>query len=138
MTTPTLPDLTILPEDQDSPEVQSLIAAMYAELTTYYGEAQKGRFTPLNVNQPGAWFLVARVGGNAIACGAVLPLEAGVGEVKRMYVVPAWRSNGVAEAVLADLEGRALDYGYDAPAAGDRFSPDCSHPALRTHGIPPQ
>jgi GNAT superfamily N-acetyltransferase len=56
-------------------------------------------------------FVVARLDGLLVGCGAVRVLEPGVGEVKRMYVRPAARRRGVAQAVLATLEATAREMG---------------------------
>jgi putative acetyltransferase len=57
------------------------------------------------------FFVVARLDGQSVGCGAVRVLESGIGEVKRMYVRPKARRRGVAQAVLAALEQTALAMG---------------------------
>jgi GNAT superfamily N-acetyltransferase len=57
-------------------------------------------------------FVVARLNCCAIGCGAVRPLEDGVGEVKRMYVRAEARRMGVARKILATLEEVAKNQGY--------------------------
>jgi GNAT superfamily N-acetyltransferase len=39
--------------------------------------------------------------------------QPGVGEVKRMYVVPTARRRGVSRRLLTGLEARAADLGYE-------------------------
>ena len=57
--------------------------------------------------------LVARdEDGTALGCGALRGIADGVGELKRMYVVPAARGRGVAKVVLAALEDDARDRGW--------------------------
>jgi putative acetyltransferase len=65
-----------------------------------------------DVADPQLTFLVARIDGHAAGCGALRPLEPGVGEVKRMFVRPAFRGRGVARQVLAALEAAARARGY--------------------------
>jgi len=61
--------------------------------------------------QPNVVFAVARtVEGKAVACGAVV-VEAGRGELKRMFVKPVYRSRGIAQAMLSFLEGEAMHRG---------------------------
>lgn len=56
---------------------------------------------------PNVTFVVARDGaGAAVGCGAVVR-EAGWAELKRMYVRPALRGQGVARAILGFLEQQA-------------------------------
>jgi putative acetyltransferase len=38
--------------------------------------------------------------------------EPGVGELKRMYVIPSYRGRGIGRAVLDGLETRARELGY--------------------------
>lgn len=56
-------------------------------------------------------FLLGRYEGQVVACGAVRPLDAGVAELKRMYVKPSARRRGFARRLLAELEAvaRALE-----------------------------
>jgi putative acetyltransferase len=63
---------------------------------------------------PGIDFLVADRGGELLACGASrrMPAEAETGslayaEIKRMYVAPAARGQGLGRQVLSALEQRA-------------------------------
>jgi GNAT superfamily N-acetyltransferase len=49
-------------------------------------------------------FLLARYQGEVVACGAVRPLEPGLAELKRMYVVPQARRQGFARRLLDELE----------------------------------
>jgi putative acetyltransferase len=81
--------------------------ALYPEL---FGED-----TPLPTNSPaveGSVYLVAYREGRPVGCGALRPLQPWVAEVRRMYVTQAARRAGVAKAVLAELERRALGMGY--------------------------
>jgi putative acetyltransferase len=57
-------------------------------------------------------FVVARLNGLAIGCGAIRLLEEGIGEIKRMFVHPDARRLGVARKVLATLEETAKKLGY--------------------------
>jgi GNAT superfamily N-acetyltransferase len=56
-------------------------------------------------------FLVGRVGGRPVACGALRRLDAGTGEIKRMYVAPGSRGTGVGRRVLDELERHARALG---------------------------
>lgn len=67
------------------------------------------------VERPRGTFVVARVGGEAVACGALRPLpggEPGVAEVKRLWVEPSARRLGLARRVLARLVEAARELGY--------------------------
>jgi len=51
-------------------------------------------------------FLGAYDGGRLVACGAVKRMDARYGELKRMFVLPAYRRRGAAAAILQALEDR--------------------------------
>jgi GNAT superfamily N-acetyltransferase len=106
------PDLRIESVPFDHPEAEVLRAAQHAELTVRYGtpDSEPG---PAPTAADTAVFLLARdVDGAAVGCGALRELGDGIGEVKRMYVVPARRRSGVAGAVLAALEAEAGRRGW--------------------------
>lgn len=84
-----------------------LIDAAYQELVDRYGPEGRSQV------RPGARFLTAAVDGLAVGCGAVQPAGPGLGEVKRMYVVPAYRGRGIARALLGALEELARSLGHD-------------------------
>jgi putative acetyltransferase len=71
-------------------------------------------------------FLVARVDGRAVGCGALLIGKEGEAEIKRMFVVPRLRGRQLGRGILAGLEAQAraagvrvlrLETGVRQPAA---------------------
>ena len=62
---------------------------------------------------PGTAWLVLYEDDMPVACGGLRPLAAGVAEIKRMFVTEAARGRGHGRALLAELERRARDAGYD-------------------------
>ena len=46
--------------------------------------------------------------------GALRELEPGIAEIKRMYVLPAYRGAGIAGRILEELERRARGRGFQA------------------------
>jgi GNAT superfamily N-acetyltransferase len=60
----------------------------------------------------GVEFVAGFVDGRPVACGALEPLGDGVGEIKRMYVRPAYRGQGLSRLILAALEELAVQRGY--------------------------
>jgi DNA-binding MarR family transcriptional regulator/GNAT superfamily N-acetyltransferase len=61
---------------------------------------------------PAGDFLVMRVETDVVACGGLQPHTRSVGEIKRMWVDPAWRGCGLAVRLLDALEDRAAELGY--------------------------
>ena len=96
-----------------SPTARGLIEALNAELSSRYPEdgATHFRLDPEEVAPGRGTFLVAVREGRPLGCGAVRRIEAGVGEVKRMYVAPEARGAGIGRAVLQALEAEARALG---------------------------
>jgi putative acetyltransferase len=113
-------------ESVNQPEIMALIEALDAyQKPLYPAESHHGiDFSALS--QDNVIFIVARsADGAAVGCGAIV-LEAGYGELKRMYTAPSARGRGVARAILAALEAEAsrrkvsvfrLETGYLQPEA---------------------
>jgi GNAT superfamily N-acetyltransferase len=94
---------------------------LLGELIAYFNEIYPGRAarpgsvtTPDEMVAPHGAFLIGYEDGEPVAIGGLRPLEeAGVCEIKRMYVVPAARSRGTGRALLAALENAARAIGYE-------------------------
>ncbi|MEK8047509.1 GNAT family N-acetyltransferase [Ideonella margarita] len=98
-------------EPADQPGVVALIAALDAYQDSLYPPEARYALDLGALTQPNVLFAVARdAQGAAVGCGAVvlggLP-GADVGEVKRMYVAPAARGQGVAHQLMQLLEAAA-------------------------------
>jgi len=105
--------VVIAPEPEDSRDAQQCVAAYYAELDRRF----EGGFDPGNGGYAGkpaeasGLFLVARLHGRAVGCGALKPLDASTAEIKRMWVAPDARGLGVARRLLEALEDHARQAG---------------------------
>lgn len=99
--------------DAGNPDFIELVRHLDAELAIRDGDdhAFYNQFNQLNQIRQA---VVAYHDGRAVGCGALKPLEAGVMEVKRMFVLPEWRGQGIASKVLAELEGWAVELGMHA------------------------
>jgi GNAT superfamily N-acetyltransferase len=131
--------MEIRPERFGSPLTQALADAQQAELTErHHGSPGSGSMpTPEYFQPPDGEFLVAFEDGEAVACGGVGRLDAGTGELRRMYVLPAHRGRGLGRAMLEHLEetARALGYakmrletGNEAPEALGLYTAAGYHP----------
>ena len=106
-----MPDVRLAPAAWDDPDVRRLTAAQQAELRARYEGGQEPG-TPPSAADVAVVLLARDAGGEALGCGALRPLEDGVAEIKRMYVVPAARGRGLSKLVLAGLEAAARDRGW--------------------------
>jgi len=99
------------------PPASELIEAMVAEGVQVYGRRLDIRgapaATPEQLSPPGGTYLVVYDDDRPVAGGGVKRLGDGVGEIKRMYVVPEARSRGIARLLLGALEDAARALGYD-------------------------
>ncbi len=122
MTQKTIMELSISVEIESvhTPDALMLIEQLTHELAPRYPDSKAGGagFRPTDMDVPGACFVVARLDGAAVGCGAIRPFaeagEAGVAEVKRMFVQPAHRGKGFSRRILAKLEEAARGFGYHA------------------------
>jgi putative acetyltransferase len=103
--------MTIAFESPDQPEVIGLIAELDAYQDTLYPAESRYAVDLAALKQSNVLFAVARDrAGQAIGCGAIV-LYAEYGELKRMYVTPRGRGQGVAKKLLAVLESQAIASG---------------------------
>lgn len=98
-------------ESPDQPEVIALITELDAYQDTLYPPESRYALDLAALKQPNVLFAVARDdAGYAIGCGALV-LCPEFGELKRMYVSPRGRGQGVAKKLLALLESEAIASG---------------------------
>ncbi|MEU7948582.1 GNAT family N-acetyltransferase [Micromonospora taraxaci] len=90
------------------PEIAALVVAQQRELR----EADGGLDGQIFMPHDDVRYLAVVVNGRAVACGGLQALDAETGEVKRMYVRPAYRRRGVARQLLAALEECAFRQGH--------------------------
>jgi putative acetyltransferase len=103
--------VTIAFESLDQPEVIALIAELDAYQDTLYPPESRYAVDLASLTPSNVLLAVARDGtGHAIGCGAIV-LYAEYGELKRMYVRPRGRGQGVAKKLLAMLELHAIQSG---------------------------
>lgn len=67
---------------------------------------------PAELGPPDGAFLVGYVDDEPVCCGGLKRLPDGACEIKRMYVAPAARGQGVARVLLRALEDAARSLGY--------------------------
>jgi putative acetyltransferase len=98
-------------ESPNQVDVISLIAELDAYQDMLYPAEARYALDLTALEQTNVLFAVVRDGGGvALACGAVV-LSGSYGELKRMYVRPAYRAKGLAAQILSHLETEALKRG---------------------------
>ena len=103
--------MNIALESPDQPDVVELITELDRYQSALYPPESNHFVDIATLAQPGVLFAVARCSdGAAGACGAIV-LGPDYGEIKRMYVHPRLRGQGVAKALLAFLETAARERG---------------------------
>lgn len=103
--------------DPRSADARTCVEAYFRELDARFdggfdpargGPADAGEFEP-----PDGLFLVARLDGQAVGCGALRVTARGVGEIKRMWVATSARGLGIAQRMIDALERHAARLGLD-------------------------
>ena len=98
-------------ESPDQPEVIALIAELDAYQDTLYPPEARYALDLAALKQPNVAFAVARdASQRAVGCAAVV-VDGTQGELKRMYLRPAARGQGLAQQLLQVLEAAAAGMG---------------------------
>lgn len=105
--------LTLARTTSENTDFQLLVRQLDQYLAEIDG-AEHGFYAQFNKIDLIRHAVVAYADGAPVGCGAFKEFEPGVVEIKRMYVAPAHRRQGVAQAVLAELEAWAAKLGYPA------------------------
>jgi GNAT superfamily N-acetyltransferase len=109
-------EITVRAEAADSLIAVRLVDAMVTEMDQLYGQPPGGGVgsgaSPSDFTPPTGAFLVIYAGGRPVACGGLKRDDDGVAEIKRMYVVPEARRQGLGRQLLDALEDRARELGY--------------------------
>jgi putative acetyltransferase len=92
---------------------RALITELNAELSGMYPEPGANHFglDPEEVAPGRGAFLVVRLHGAPVGCGALRRLDTQTGELKRMYVAPSARGTGLGRRLVAALEAEARALG---------------------------
>nr|WP_315481708.1 GNAT family N-acetyltransferase [uncultured Undibacterium sp.] len=97
--------------DSNNSDFQSMVVELDRYLAMTDGD-EHAFYAQYNKSDGLKYVVVAYDGDRALGCGAIKHYADGVMEVKRMYVVPAARGQGIAAAVLAELEKWTLELKY--------------------------
>jgi len=116
--------LTITPESPLTQDGRRLIDGSQAALLEVFTPDEIFTFSPEELAAPDTTFLVARDGGVALGCVAMVDCGDYV-EVKRLYVPTEGRGRGIARLLMEALETRAAGSGKGAVMleTGDALKP---------------
>ena len=103
-------EVVLVPRADD--DVAALIGELNDELGALYTPEQRHGLALDAIFQPHIRFFVVRREDRAVGCGGVAFLD-GFAELKRMYVRPELRGQGVADALIVRLAAEALASGRD-------------------------
>lgn len=106
----------------DDPVATLLVGRVQQEYVTRYGGPDEAAVDPAEFVPPEGLFLVAEVAGEPAGCGAWRVYPPGGIEIKRVYVEPGFRRRGLAQLIVAALEGSAVAAGHRSVVlnTGDR------------------
>ena len=94
-------------------DFQCLTRLLDADLDARYGALQAA-YNPYNASAALDTVVTAYVDQIPVGCGAFKPYDAATVEIKRMFVRPEYRGQGIAGRILAELEAWARELGYTA------------------------
>ena len=100
--------ITITQERPDTPEAISLIDELEAILSPGYPPESRHGYSVQKLIDQGVAFFLIRVDSTPAGCGGIQLFGTQYGELKRMYVRPAFRGNGLARQLIDRLAAHAL------------------------------
>jgi putative acetyltransferase len=103
--------IAIAAERPDHPEAIALIESSDAYMAALYPAQSNHLLDVWSLMHPDVTFIVARIDGRMMGCGAVVDSGEGWAEIKRMFVSPAARGRRIGRRLLERLEVIAAERG---------------------------
>lgn len=98
----------------DCAEARVLIEALDTEIAALYPESKIVGIDAAEFERAGGYFAIARMEGLAIGCGGFRPLDDHCVEIKRMFVLPEARRQGIGRQILRHLEEEVRRRSYSS------------------------
>lgn len=95
--------IKLIRTNSDDSDFRQLVALLDKDLQIRDG-SEHSFYAQFNKIDKIRHVVVAYLGGEAVGCGAIKEYEAGVAEIKRMFVRPERRGRGIAKSILSELE----------------------------------
>ncbi len=105
--------IVITRERPDSPDARALVLELEAHLERFYPPESRHGYSVDKLIREGVAFFVVRYQGEPAGCGGVQLVGGEYGELKRMYVRPAFRGLGLAKQLVVHLADYARAHGVD-------------------------
>ena len=111
--------ISVLPaaNDSDTQAVRQLFEEYAASLAIdlcFQNFKRELASLPGDYSPPRGALFLAHADGSAVGCVGLRPFSESVGEIKRLYVVPAFRGRGLARALVSAAVAAARRIGYRA------------------------
>lgn len=109
------PPVSLQDADPDDPAAIACLAAYFALLSgviTGFPDQPLPLADAAAFRPPAGAFLLARAGAAPLGCVSLRPHAADIAEVKRLWVAPEARGQGLARRLMDRIEDRARSLGY--------------------------
>jgi putative acetyltransferase len=107
-----MPDgLALVRTCSDDPRLGPLLAELDDFLHSTDGDELHEKVAPFNRLDIAACVVIAEWNGEPAGCGALRRRDGAEGEIKRMFVRPAFRGRRIGRAILSELEAWAAELG---------------------------
>jgi len=103
--------LTLIRTNSDNPDFRELVILLDKDLAIRDGD-EHAFYAQFNKVDAIKEVVVAFENETPVACGAIKPFSGTAAEVKRMFVHPDYRKQGIAAKVLSELENWAAELGF--------------------------
>jgi GNAT superfamily N-acetyltransferase len=107
--------VTFEEEPAHSADARNCLARYFEELAERFEEGfdpgKGNKASEEELSPPNGSFVIARIDGEPVGCGALRMLNPATAEIKRMWTAPSVRGLGIAVRLLRTLEGIGARYG---------------------------
>jgi putative acetyltransferase len=105
-------NLTLIRTNSDNPKFRALVTLLDKDLAVRDGD-EHAFYAQFNKVDAIKEVVVAYRNEIPVACGAIKPFSENAAEVKRMFVHPDYRKQGIAARILTELENWASELGFN-------------------------